>query len=236
MEIEHKDVEAYQLYSYVLNRIGIHDGIINGFHQTQKDSELYLEELEILEYDMLYGDQTCYDGENPYTPTDMQMGIDPIVLTGIRAFDSTVSTETITDSSQLPQDEADLTGIPSDAETGDVTSAPDEGKDDKDDDGGFWSIFSKKDKKDAQYTMFFLGSGFTPYSYIQVDGEEINTMFVSDTVLSAVMPLPEAGAEITVVQHGPDEQILSSCEPLIITEQLLKNMFPKENPALEGED
>lgn len=236
MEIEHKDVEAYQLYSYVLNRIGIHDGIINGFHQTQKDSELYLEELEILEYDMLYGDQTCYDGENPYAPTDMQMGIDPIVLTGIRAFDSTVSTETITDSSQLPQDEADLTGIPSEAETGDVTSAPDEGKDDKDDDGGFWSIFGKKDKKDAQYTMFFLGSGFTPYSYIQVDGKEINTMFVSDTVLSAVMPLPEAGAEITVVQHGPDEQILSSCEPLIITEQLLKNMFPKENPALEGED
>ena len=55
LEPEHKDLEAYQLYSYVLERLNIHDGIINGFHQTQKLSELYLEELEILEYDMQIG-------------------------------------------------------------------------------------------------------------------------------------------------------------------------------------
>lgn len=61
-------------------------------------------------------------------------------------------------------------------------------------------------------------------------------MFVSDTVLSAVMPLPDTGAEITVVQHGPDDQVLSSSEPLIITESLLKNIFPAANPELEGED
>ena len=61
-------------------------------------------------------------------------------------------------------------------------------------------------------------------------------MFVSDTVLTAVMPLPDVGTEITVVQHGSDEQILSSSEPLIITEQVLANIFPKENPKLEGED
>ncbi len=61
-------------------------------------------------------------------------------------------------------------------------------------------------------------------------------MFVSDTVLTAVMPLPDIGATITIVQHGSDEQVLSSSEPLIITEQLLKNIFPKENPELEGED
>lgn len=270
MEAEHRDLEAYQLYSYVLDRLDIHDGIINGFHQTQKDCELYLEELEILEYDMLYGDQSCYNGENPYAPTDMQMGIDPIILTGIRAFDGSAGSESITDLALMPEtgsvpDGADPndgkspdSGIasgsgtepeneapsaagtaasdktPSGADTADTSSAEDEEK--EKDDGGFWSIFTKKDKENARYTMFFLGSGFTPYSYVQVDGEEVNTMYVSDTVLTAVMPLPEAGAKITIVQHGPDEQVLSSSEPLIVTEQLLKNIFPRENPELEGED
>lgn len=248
LEPEHKDLEAYQLYSYVLERLNIHDGIINGFHQTQKLSELYLEELEILEYDMLYGKQNCYNGENPYVPTQMKMGIDPIVLTGIRAFKS-ASEEGVeevlpgeelklppnkentedenpvdqTDSEDEIIQDAALSGTP-------LPSSPAEKEND-----GFWSFLSKKDN-DQIYTVFLLGSGFTPYSYVQVNGKEQETMFVSDTVLTAVMPLPDIGATITIVQHGPDEQVLSSSEPLIVTEQLLKNIFPKENPELEGED
>lgn len=341
---EHPNLEAYQLYSYVLDRLGIRDGIINGFHQTQMDSDLYLEELEILEYDILYGDQTCYEGKNPYAPTDMQMGIDTIRLTGIRAFGTATGnipaeggtlpdivlppedTGNAADRQSSPDDAAgnmpggqpssgNVTGNTPDGQgsSGNVTgNTPDgqgfsndtagdtdapNGQDssgnmagntpsgntssgnaagnmpsgqpssgstagnattptkqpssssasqssageptpepEKEGGGGFWSIFGKKDKDEPLYTMFFLGSGFTPYSYVQVDGKELDTMFVSDTVLTAVMPLPDVGAEIAIVQHGPDEQILSSCEPLLVTEQLLKNIFPKENPELEGED
>ncbi len=181
---ENQDLEAYQLYSYVLNRIGIRGGIISGFHQTQMGSGLYLEELEILEYDMLYGDQNAYQGENPYQPTPMQMGIDPIVIGSIQAFAD----------SDLP------------------------------------------DKNGKSYTVFLTGSGFTPYSVVRADGEEAPTMFVSDTVLSAIMPIPAAGTSISVVQQGPDDQVLSSSEPLIITEKILSGIFPKDNPSLEGED
>lgn len=328
---EHRDLEAYQLYSYVLERLGIHDGIINGFHQTQKDSGLYLEELEILEYDMLYGDQNCYAGTNPYQQTEMKMGINPILLTDIRAFDSTGNeilpeedesagqnpdgtggaVGNITDGQDLdgtgnavgnstdgqnpdgsgnaagnitngqnPDKSGNAAGDSTDGQNPDGTgsaagnaapgheagntsdalytnsntpeysantpsSSDNTGENDfdkttpepkKDSEGGFWSLFGKKDKGKPLYTVFLLGSGFTPYSYVQVDGKELDTMFVSDTVLTAVMPLPDLDTKITIVQHGPDEQVLSSSEPLIITEQLLKNIFPKENPELEGED
>ncbi|MDE7326073.1 MAG: sulfatase-like hydrolase/transferase [Lachnospiraceae bacterium] len=269
LEAKRQDLEAYQLYSYVLDRLNIHEGIINGFHQTQKDSALYLEELEILEYDMLYGKQNCYAGKNPYAPAKMKMGIDPILLTGIRAFGSTAGNKV-----PLPEDDgedslgqwnegdmdtAGTDGINSswadpsgnqDSLSSAANDNPEEQPDSKgqnptlsstpepkkEDGGGFWSIFGKKDQNDTLYTVFFLGSGFTPYSYVQLDGKELETMFVSDTVLSAVMPLPDLNTKITVVQHGPDDQVLSSSEPLIITEQLLKNIFPAANPELEGED
>lgn len=181
MEAEHGNLEAYQLYSYVLNRLDIHNGIINKFHQTQKESDIYLEELEILEYDMLYGERTSYNGSSPYEPTNLQMGIDPIIVHNIRAF-------------------ADS-----------QTSA-------------------------SQYTIFLDGTGFTPYSKVQIDGKEVSTMFVNDTILSAIMPLPQEGAEITVVQQGSDEQILSRTSPFIVTAGILERIFPKENPSLDAED
>ena len=98
-------------------------------------------------------------------------------------------------------------------------------------------VFSgKKDKGEEVYTVFLTGSNFTPYSNVQVDGEKVSTMYISDTILSAIMPLPQEGSEITVVQQGSDEQELSSSEPLVITEKVLENIFPKDNPTLEGED
>lgn len=248
LEPEHKDLEAYQLYSYVLERLNIYDGIINAFHQTQRTSELYLEELEILEYDMLYGKQNCYNGKNPYAPTQMKMGIDPIILTDIRALGSVLEEEA---KEILPEEELKLLPNNENTENENPANQVDSGDEmiqdttlpgtpsptpqtEKENDS-FWSFLSKKDD-DQIYTIFLLGSGFTPYSYVQVNGKEQETMFVSDTVLTAVMPLPDIGATITIVQHGPDEQVLSSSEPLIITEQRLKNIFPKENPELEGED
>lgn len=84
METIHKDLESYQLYSYVLERLGISVGLIPKLHQTQQDSEVYLDELKILEYDMLYGDLDCYDGVNPNVATNLQMGIDPITINNVQ--------------------------------------------------------------------------------------------------------------------------------------------------------
>lgn len=46
----------------------------------QTPEEIYLEQLEVLEYDMLYGDMTVYGGTNPYKETNMQMGVEPIEI------------------------------------------------------------------------------------------------------------------------------------------------------------
>lgn len=75
-----KDLEAYALSSHVLNCNNIHEGLFTRFHQTQADSETYLEDMELLAYDILYGEQNSYEGELPYHPTKLQFGLSSITL------------------------------------------------------------------------------------------------------------------------------------------------------------
>ncbi len=83
MKKESKDIESYQLSSYVLSRLGINNGILTKLHQKYMDNEDYQNALELLQYDMLYGDLIAYGREEPYAPTDMQMGIYPIKISGV---------------------------------------------------------------------------------------------------------------------------------------------------------
>ena len=75
MNVNNKDMEAYQLSSYVLEQLGISNGYINRFHQQQQGSDDYLKNLKILEYDILYGNCDIYDGQMPYLATNLKMGI-----------------------------------------------------------------------------------------------------------------------------------------------------------------
>ncbi|MDY5102545.1 MAG: sulfatase-like hydrolase/transferase [Agathobacter sp.] len=70
------DLYAYQLMAAITNQIGIHEGTILNYHQTQMNSETYYTGLENLQYDILYGDRYCYDGIDKYPATDIVMGID----------------------------------------------------------------------------------------------------------------------------------------------------------------
>ena len=87
MEQEYKDLEAYQLYSYVLDRLGMGDGLLMKLHQKFLKAEIseedYLENLKVLEYDMLYGDLDCYGGENPHEPTNLVLGVSPIEIDSV---------------------------------------------------------------------------------------------------------------------------------------------------------
>lgn len=83
LEIENEDIEAFQLSSKILQLIGVETGLINKFHQTHKYDEEYLNGLQNLEYDLLYGNCKGYGGINPYLPSDIQMGIDKISITQI---------------------------------------------------------------------------------------------------------------------------------------------------------
>lgn len=69
-----RDLEAYGLTAHVLDCYNIHEGLFTRFHQTQYASDSYLTDMELLEYDVLYGPMDSYDGELPYTPTKLTFG------------------------------------------------------------------------------------------------------------------------------------------------------------------
>ena len=74
------DLYAYQLMASITNSVGIHEGTILSYHQTQSDSMTYQDGLENLQYDVLYGDRYCYDGQDKYPASDIVMGIDAVIV------------------------------------------------------------------------------------------------------------------------------------------------------------
>lgn len=86
MGLEKKDMNlsSYQIAAEVMDRVGIHDGTIFRYHQTRKNTKNYQVDLEVLQYDLLYGERYSYDmdGDTPYQRLQMQLGVVPIALTG----------------------------------------------------------------------------------------------------------------------------------------------------------
>lgn len=78
LEKEDGTIPTYQLMAEVMDRIGIHAGTVFNYHQQRMDSEDkadYLMDLELLQYDMLYGKQYVYNGTPVITEGHMEMGI-----------------------------------------------------------------------------------------------------------------------------------------------------------------
>lgn len=81
---EEKNLSSYQLYAEVLNRLGIHEGNITRFHQNAEwKTKTYHENLKMLEYDMLYGENYAYNGNKPYQTTNLRMGTRPVTITDV---------------------------------------------------------------------------------------------------------------------------------------------------------
>lgn len=81
-----KDLTTYQLSAQVLDMVGIDNGIITKLHQNYSKHEKYLEALETLQYDMLYGDKTVYRNAAPLQKTEMKMGTRDIVVEDVRVI------------------------------------------------------------------------------------------------------------------------------------------------------
>lgn len=80
MAKEDADLTSYQLLAHLTGQLGIHEGTIFRFHQSQSASETYLRDLENLQYDLLYGNRYAYHGEEPYPASDLVMGIDEVTI------------------------------------------------------------------------------------------------------------------------------------------------------------
>ena len=80
-KFEAPDIQAYRMTANLMLQLGIEDGVIFKYHQkadVDDEGVGYLAELEILEYDILYGEQDVYNGEAPYEATEIVLGIDEI--------------------------------------------------------------------------------------------------------------------------------------------------------------
>ena len=84
LEQQDENLAAYQLSAAVLARFGITTGLMNSFHQTYRARPDYWQSLRLLEYDALYGAGYQYGERGRYQPAEMEMGMVPIVITGMR--------------------------------------------------------------------------------------------------------------------------------------------------------
>lgn len=86
LEKEDADLAAYELLASATNALDIHEGTIFTYEQNALDqgilgSEGYLEGLNHLQYDLLYGDRYAYNGENLYPASDLVMGVEDTSIT-----------------------------------------------------------------------------------------------------------------------------------------------------------
>ena len=83
---EDADLYAYQLLAQTTDTVGIHEGTIMNYHQTQMnstDEASYQDGLDLLQYDILYGKRYCYNGTDLYPASDLVMGIDKVEITNV---------------------------------------------------------------------------------------------------------------------------------------------------------
>lgn len=89
---EKKDLYSYQLSAYVMGLLGFDNGLLTQLHQHYlREGGDYAETLRLIEYDMIYGDQTVYGGHSPYEPTDLHMGLGEIRIDSLRAGEKILS-------------------------------------------------------------------------------------------------------------------------------------------------
>lgn len=84
--VQDEDLYAYQLNSRVTEMIGFNGNYINKLHRyykNDKDNPQYRDELQLLMYDELYGNNYAYGSVEHISTTDIKYGIDPIYIENI---------------------------------------------------------------------------------------------------------------------------------------------------------
>ena len=70
------NIAAYQIMAEVFDRLDIHSGTIFNYHQQRNKTKHYLSDLELLQYDIMYGKQYAYEKNGaPITEGHMVMGV-----------------------------------------------------------------------------------------------------------------------------------------------------------------
>lgn len=83
LEKKDENLSTYQMGAEVTDRLGIHEGTMMQYHQRRKGTKYYMQDMEMLQYDMLYGKQYAYGERGLYEATELQMGIRKAAVTGV---------------------------------------------------------------------------------------------------------------------------------------------------------
>lgn len=85
LQKKNRNIPSYQIMADVFERLKIHSGTVFNYHQTRRQTKNYLADLELLQYDLLYGEEYVYGGKdkNPLEDGHMQMGVFDVVLTDL---------------------------------------------------------------------------------------------------------------------------------------------------------
>ena len=93
--LEKKDgnYAAYQIMAEVLDRLDIHSGTVFNYHQERRQTKNYLADLELLQYDIMYGEQYVYkESGAPVTEGHMVMGVkDAQITEAVEQWDGSYS-------------------------------------------------------------------------------------------------------------------------------------------------
>ena len=93
MSKQDMELTAYQLVPEFLDRLGIHEGTMFNYNQYRMDKDVptqsneYQQGLRILQYDLLYGEQYAYKGQNMYPASNLIMGVKDVVIDRMYSFD-----------------------------------------------------------------------------------------------------------------------------------------------------
>ncbi len=92
MEKADRDMTSYQFLADILEDLGL-DGVgtMFTFHQNRdsyKTQEEYEKDLELLQYDLLYGERYAYGGEDLYPASDLRMGTQDVVISRLMETDA----------------------------------------------------------------------------------------------------------------------------------------------------
>ena len=80
-----QNLAAYQVMAEVMTRAGIHSGTVFNYHQNRRKTKNYLKDLELLQYDILYGNQYVYHGKTvPFEEGHMVMGLEDVRIDSLR--------------------------------------------------------------------------------------------------------------------------------------------------------
>ena len=78
------NIAAYQIMAEVFDRLDIHSGTVFNYHQQRRQTKNYQADLELLQYDLLYGKQYAYDKYgSPIKEGHMVMGVSDVTLDSV---------------------------------------------------------------------------------------------------------------------------------------------------------